>query len=64
MTETSPARTSGDDHSGTAVPFDVDGVLVDSYAANRRIWDRWSLHHNLDPAEPHRAATAAGRRPA
>ncbi|WP_410817553.1 HAD-IA family hydrolase [Micromonospora sp. 050-3] len=30
--------------------FDVDGVLVDSYAAYRRIWGRWALHHSLEPA--------------
>ncbi|MEU8185417.1 HAD-IA family hydrolase [Micromonospora sp. NPDC049044] len=35
--------------SGAAVLFDVDGVLVDSYAAYRRIWDRWALHRSLDP---------------
>ncbi|MEU8157471.1 HAD-IA family hydrolase [Micromonospora sp. NPDC048986] len=47
---TSLARFSGDADSGAAVLFDVDGVLVDSYAAYRRIWDRWALHHSLDPA--------------
>jgi mannitol-1-/sugar-/sorbitol-6-phosphatase len=47
---TSLARISGDTDSGAAVLFDVDGVLVDSYAAYRRIWDRWALHHGLDPA--------------
>jgi mannitol-1-/sugar-/sorbitol-6-phosphatase len=31
-----------------AVLFDVDGVLVDSYAAYRRIWDRWAVLHRLD----------------
>ncbi|MEU0561231.1 hypothetical protein [Dactylosporangium sp. NPDC006015] len=29
--------------------FDVDGVLVDSYPAYRRIWSRWADHRNLDP---------------
>jgi sugar-phosphatase len=29
--------------------FDVDGVLVDSYPAYRRIWSRWATHRNLDP---------------
>ncbi|GGQ51535.1 HAD-IA family hydrolase [Couchioplanes azureus] len=33
-----------------AVLFDVDGVLVDSYPAYRRIWDRWAVHRGLDPA--------------
>ena len=32
-----------------AVLFDVDGVLVDSYPAYRRIWTRWADHRNLDP---------------
>jgi sugar-phosphatase len=32
-----------------AVLFDVDGVLVDSYPAYRRIWSRWATHRNLDP---------------
>jgi sugar-phosphatase len=35
---------------GAAVLFDVDGVLVDSYAAYRRIWDRWAGQRGLDPA--------------
>ena len=30
--------------------FDVDGVLVDSYAAYRRIWDRWARQRGIDPA--------------
>lgn len=29
--------------------FDVDGVLVDSYPAYRRIWDRWARHRGIDP---------------
>ena len=32
-----------------AVLFDVDGVLVDSYPAYRRIWSRWANHRSLDP---------------
>jgi sugar-phosphatase len=35
--------------TGKAVLFDVDGVLVDSYPAYRRIWSRWATHRNLDP---------------
>jgi sugar-phosphatase len=31
-----------------ALLFDVDGVLVDSYQAYRRIWTRWSNRHGLD----------------
>ncbi|MFF0153564.1 hypothetical protein [Micromonospora sp. NPDC005203] len=46
---TSLARVSADADRGAAVLFDVDGVLVDSYAAYHRIWDRWALHHSLDP---------------
>jgi mannitol-1-/sugar-/sorbitol-6-phosphatase len=41
-------HTNGAAH-GAAVLFDVDGVLVDSYAAYRRIWTRWALHRGLDP---------------
>jgi len=36
----------------TPVPsavFDVDGVLVDSYPAYRRIWSRWATLRYLDP---------------
>ncbi|MEU8217191.1 HAD-IA family hydrolase [Micromonospora taraxaci] len=29
--------------------FDVDGVLVDSYPAYRRIWSRWATLRHLDP---------------
>ncbi|MET7505942.1 HAD-IA family hydrolase [Streptomyces albidoflavus] len=32
-----------------AVLFDVDGVLLDSAAAHRRVWDAWSLGRGLDP---------------
>ncbi len=32
-----------------AVLFDVDGVLVDSYPAYRRIWSRWAVRRRLDP---------------
>ncbi|MEU7613454.1 HAD-IA family hydrolase [Micromonospora sp. NPDC049204] len=46
---TSLARVGADADRGAAVLFDVDGVLVDSYATYRRIWDRWALHHSLDP---------------
>ncbi|RKS68475.1 sugar-phosphatase [Motilibacter peucedani] len=33
-----------------AVLFDVDGVLLDSYAVYRAVWDRWAGDHGLDPA--------------
>ncbi|MGW3789882.1 HAD family hydrolase [Micromonospora arida] len=33
----------------SAVLFDVDGVLVDSYPAYRRIWSRWATLRHLDP---------------
>ncbi|MYS69332.1 HAD-IA family hydrolase [Streptomyces sp. SID5926] len=31
-----------------AVLFDVDGVLLDSAAAHRRVWDSWALSRGLD----------------
>jgi sugar-phosphatase len=31
-----------------AVLFDVDGVLLNSWAAHRRIWRTWSDRHSLD----------------
>ena len=33
----------------TAVLFDVDGVLLDSTAAHRRVWDAWAGLRGLDP---------------
>ncbi|MEU8892591.1 HAD-IA family hydrolase [Streptomyces sp. NPDC048442] len=35
----------------TAVLFDVDGVLLDSTAAHRRVWDAWSAMRGLDAEE-------------
>ncbi|WP_257573220.1 hypothetical protein [Streptomyces sp. JJ66] len=32
-----------------ALLFDVDGVLLDSAAAHRRVWDAWALSHGLEP---------------
>ncbi|MGW7587690.1 HAD-IA family hydrolase [Streptomyces rubiginosohelvolus] len=32
----------------SAVLFDVDGVLLDSTAAHRRVWDEWSRLRGLD----------------
>ncbi|MFF3515167.1 hypothetical protein [Streptomyces sp. NPDC002573] len=32
-----------------AVLFDVDGVLLDSAAARRKVWNTWSLARGLDP---------------
>ncbi|WP_432535068.1 HAD-IA family hydrolase [Kineococcus arenarius] len=32
-----------------AVLFDADGVLVDSHAGYRNVWQRWSQLHRLDP---------------
>ena len=43
-----------------AVLFDADGVLVDSHAGYRSVWDRWSALHGLDPVLVH-AATHARR---
>ncbi|WP_406724970.1 HAD-IA family hydrolase [Streptomyces sp. GD-15H] len=33
----------------SAVLFDVDGVLLDSAAAHRRVWTSWSQARGLDP---------------
>jgi mannitol-1-/sugar-/sorbitol-6-phosphatase len=41
--------------------LDVDGVLVDSTAAHRRVWDAWARMRGLDPAVVWRATH--GRRP-
>jgi sugar-phosphatase len=35
----------------SAVLFDVDGVLLDSATAHRRVWNAWSLVHGVDPEE-------------
>lgn len=43
-----------------AVLFDADGVLVDSHAGYRQVWDRWSELHELDPDAVH--AATHGRR--
>lgn len=43
-----------------AVLFDADGVLVDSHTGYRRVWDRWSAVHGLDPDVVH--AATHGRR--
>ena len=32
----------------TAVLFDVDGVLLDSYAGYREVWSRWCLLREID----------------
>lgn len=45
----------------TAVLFDVDGVLLDSTAAHRRVWTTWSLARGLDPEKVWRLTF--GRRP-
>jgi mannitol-1-/sugar-/sorbitol-6-phosphatase len=39
-----------------AIPFDLDGVLVDSTACIERHWTRWAARHGLDPARVIRAA--------
>jgi sugar-phosphatase len=33
------------------VLFDLDGVLVDSTPAVRRVWRQWALEHGFDPEE-------------
>lgn len=45
----------------SAVLFDVDGVLLDSTAAHRRVWTTWSQWHGLDPGVVWRLTF--GRRP-
>lgn len=45
----------------SAVLFGVDGVLLDSAAAHRRVWDAWSMLRGLDPDEVW--ALTFGRRP-
>lgn len=44
-----------------AVLFDVDGVLLDSTAAHRRVWDAWSRRRGLDAETVWRLTF--GRRP-
>jgi mannitol-1-/sugar-/sorbitol-6-phosphatase len=43
------------------VLFDVDGVLVDSWTAYRRVWSSWAAHHRLVDAAVW--AATHGRRP-
>ncbi|WFE49468.1 hypothetical protein [Micromonospora sp. WMMD1155] len=43
-----------------AVSFDVDGVLVDSYPACRRIWSRWPTTATSTRTWSGRTPTAAG----
>ncbi|MGW5783074.1 hypothetical protein ACWEWK_03715 [Streptomyces sp. NPDC003757] len=47
--------------TASAVLFDVDGVLLDSAAAHRRVWDSWALSHGLDTETVWRLTF--GRRP-
>ncbi|MEU9518546.1 HAD-IA family hydrolase [Streptomyces sp. NPDC048224] len=47
--------------TAAAVLFDVDGVLLDSAAAHRRVWDSWALSHGLDTETVWRLTF--GRRP-
>lgn len=44
-----------------SVLFDVDGVLVDSADAHRRVWEGWARRRGLDPRAVH-AATQGRRR--
>ena len=46
--------------SCAAVPFDLDGVLVDSAACVQRTWRQWVTQHQLDPDRV--IALAHGRR--
>jgi len=45
---------------GTAILFDLDGVLVDSTACVERTWRNWAARHDLDPDSV--MAVAHGRR--
>ncbi|MEV0305114.1 HAD family hydrolase [Streptomyces prasinus] len=45
----------------SAVLFDVDGVLLDSAAAHRRVWTSWSRARGLDPEKVWKLTF--GRRP-
>ncbi|MEU9635570.1 HAD family hydrolase [Streptomyces tendae] len=47
--------------TASAVLFDVDGVLLDSAAAHRRVWDSWALSRGLDTEKVWRLTF--GRRP-
>jgi len=42
--------------NGSAVLFDMDGVLVDSTPAVARVWSGWALAHRFDPTEVVRRA--------
>jgi mannitol-1-/sugar-/sorbitol-6-phosphatase len=44
-----------------AVLFDLDGVLIDSFALHQRVWERWAVGHGLDPV--HVFEATFGRRP-
>jgi sugar-phosphatase len=35
----------------SGVLFDLDGVLIDSTPAVRRVWRQWALEHGFDPEE-------------
>lgn len=42
--------------SCSALLFDLDGVLIDSTPAVRRVWHRWAVEHGFDPEDVvHRA---------
>ena len=42
--------------SCSALPFDLDGVLVDSIVSVEQTWRAWALRHGLDAAEILRSA--------
>jgi mannitol-1-/sugar-/sorbitol-6-phosphatase len=44
-----------------AVLFDLDGVLIDTFALHRRVWEQWAGGHGLDPVRVFEATF--GRRP-
>jgi mannitol-1-/sugar-/sorbitol-6-phosphatase len=43
----------------SALLFDMDGVLIDSTPAVARVWRKWAIAHNFEPAEV--VAKAHGR---
>src|SRR3989440_6666347 len=44
---------------GSALLFDMDGVLIDSTPAVARVWHRWAIEHGFNPEEV--VARAHGR---
>lgn len=45
-----PASVTRVTTTAAALLLDMDGTLVDSHAVVERLWTRWSLDHDIDPA--------------